>query len=151
MSDWQKILIAVNDTDVAMRAVRYVGEMVVEVNVLSVHLFHVFPDPPPNLIQQDGALEEYKKNKQGKGNQAITRATGILKEYGIKGEVIESDVRMAEGQTISQAVLDAQKKWKCGTVVVGKRGVCKAEEFLFGSISNALAREAHDFAVWVVG
>ena len=38
-----------------------------------------------------------------------------------------------------------------GTVVTGKRGVSKAEEFLFGSISNALARHARDFTAWIVG
>jgi hypothetical protein len=34
---------------------------------------------------------------------------------------------------------------------VGKRGISKAEEFLFGSISNALIHNGRDIAVWVIG
>lgn len=151
MSDWQRILIAVNDAETAMRAVRYVGEVVAAVNVISVCLLHVFPDPPPDYYRKGGTLDEYKKEMVEQGEQVIARASSILYEYGFTAEAIKADIRMAEEKTISQAVLDAQVKWECGTVVVGKRGVCKAEEFLFGSISNALARETREFTTWVVG
>ncbi len=58
---------------------------------------------------------------------------------------------MAEGKTISETLLEAQRMGNFGTVVTGKRGVSKAEEFLFGSISNALARHCNDFTTWKVG
>lgn len=58
---------------------------------------------------------------------------------------------MAEGKTISQVVLEVQAEGSFGTVVTGKRGVSKAEKFLFGSISNALARHSKDFTSWIVG
>lgn len=151
MSDWQKILIAVDETETAMRAIRYVGEVVAAVNVISVCLLHVFPDPPPDYYHKGGTLDEYKKGMHEQGDKVIAQATAILKEYGFTDQTIEADIRMAGEETISQAVLDAQKRWGCGTVVVGKRGVCKAEEFLFGSISNALARESRGFTTWVVG
>lgn len=151
MSEWQKILIAVNETETAMRGVRYVGKMMEAMKVGSIHLLHVFPDPAPNFYHEGGTLEEYQKSMGQKGQKVISHAIEILKEFGFKDESIESEVRMAEGKTISQAVLDAREKWDCGTVVVGKRGVCKAEEFLFGSISNTLARDAKEFTTWVVG
>jgi Universal stress protein family. len=37
-----------------------------------------------------------------------------------------------------------------GTVVIGRRGVSKAEEFLFGSVSTKVMHLAKDCAVWVV-
>jgi nucleotide-binding universal stress UspA family protein len=58
---------------------------------------------------------------------------------------------MAEGRTISEVVLEVQAEGDFGTVVTGKRGVSKAEEFLFGSISNALARHSKNFTSWIVG
>ena len=58
---------------------------------------------------------------------------------------------MAEGKTISAAILDMQVREHYGTIVVGKRGIPKAEEFLFGSISSALVHTGRDVAVWVVG
>ena len=35
-------------------------------------------------------------------------------------------------------------------LVIGRRGVSKAEEFLFGSVSNKLIHHAKDRTVWVV-
>jgi len=57
----------------------------------------------------------------------------------------------AVGYTISQAILDTQTEGKYGTIIVGKRGVSKAEEFLFGSISSALVHNSKNCTVWVVG
>jgi len=58
---------------------------------------------------------------------------------------------MAEGKTISQAIIDEQKSGGFGTVILGKRGLSKAEEFLFGSISSALLHKTRDCAVIAVG
>lgn len=151
MADWQKILIAINGTDTAMKAVRYVGEMVVAVKVAKVWLLHVYPDPPPDFHVNGGTLDQYKEQMEGQGREVILKATEILKEYGFEEKQIVGDIQIANKLSISKAVIEAQKKYGCGTVVVGKRGVSKAEEFLFGSISNALARDSLGFTTWVVG
>lgn len=151
MSDWQKIMIAVNETEAAMRGVKYVGEMMVSVKVTSICLLHIFPDPHPEFYQKGGTLEQYREEMEEQGNKIMVKASNMLKDYGVPEELITFDVRMANNQTISKAIIEEQQKHGCGTVVVGKRGLCKAEEFLFGSISNALSRESHDFTTWVVG
>ena len=81
----------------------------------------------------------------------LQEATIVLEDMGINGRDISQKICMAEGRTISQMVLDIRKEGQFGTVVTGKRGVSKAEEFLFGSISNALARHSRDFTAWIVG
>ena len=75
----------------------------------------------------------------------------MLVEAGIRLDSISRAAHLAVGKTISQMVLDVQREGDFGTVVVGKRGVSKAEEFLFGSISNALIHNGRDIAVWVIG
>ncbi|MBC8317247.1 MAG: universal stress protein, partial [Desulfobulbaceae bacterium] len=75
----------------------------------------------------------------------------LLAECGVDSQNIDTVTRMAAGETISQAILDVQQEGGYGTVVVGKRGVSRAEEFLFGSISNALVHSSGEFTVWVVG
>ncbi len=57
---------------------------------------------------------------------------------------------MADHATISQTILETQTVGKYGTIIVAKRGVSKAEEFLFGSISSSLIHKSKDCAVWVV-
>jgi len=74
-----------------------------------------------------------------------------LAGFGINRNDMTRDIRMAEHATISESIMAVQEEGKFGTIVVGKRGVSKAEEFLFGSISNALVHHTRDCTVWVVG
>lgn len=151
MHDWHRILIAVNNTETSMKAVRFVGEILTASKAISVILLHVYPDPHPDHFKDGGTLESYKEKMNKEGQKTIYEAADVLKDYGFPEEIIHGDIRMAQNISISKAVLAAQQQHKCGTVVVGKRGVCRAEEFLFGSISNDLARETQDFTTWVVG
>ena len=151
MKGWDKILIAVDRTETAMNAVKYVGTIIGTIKPPRISLLYVYPEPPPNFYQKGGLLPDYENEKKQIARQIFSDSSIILKECGIDSENIDSVTRMAEGKTISQTILDVQKEGEYGTVVVGKRGVSKAEEFLFGSISNALVHSSGGFAVWVVG
>ncbi len=148
---WEKILIAVENFEATKRALKYVGIMVGEQKEIQITLLHVYPEPPPNFYQTGGVLQEYKKNKEENARQLLEDARSKLLRNGVTTEQIVFRNCMAEGKTISKAILDILQEGEYGTVVVGKRGVSKAEEFLFGSISNALVHSSGDFTVWVVG
>ena len=51
---------------------------------------------------------------------------------------------------MAQDILEVLKDGGFGTVVIGRRGVSKAEEFLFGSVSNKIIHSVKDCTVWVV-
>lgn len=151
MDDWQSILIAVNDSDDAMRAIHYVGQATQLAETISIHLLYVHPDPPPDYYTKGGTLDAYREIMNDQAKQALETAISKLKKFGVSEKNIKTDVQLAEGKTISQAILQAQKTYQCSTVVVGKRGISKNEEFLFGSISNTLARKTKGFTTWIVG
>ncbi|MFW2365844.1 MAG: universal stress protein [Desulforhopalus sp.] len=151
MDDWQKILIAVNDSDDALRAIRYVAQTTQLADEISIHLLYVYPDPPPDYYSKGGTLDAYNEIMHDQAATAINEAMSQLNRFGVHEKCIETDIQLAEGKTISQAILQAQETYKCGTVVVGKRGISKNEEFLFGSISNTLARNTKGFTTWIVG
>jgi nucleotide-binding universal stress UspA family protein len=52
--------------------------------------------------------------------------------------------------SISDLILHEQQEGGYGTLVVGRRGVSKKEEFLFGSVSSRVVRDAKHCAVWVI-
>jgi len=151
MKNWDKILIAVDKTPTAMNAVKYVGTIIGTLNPPHISLLYVYPEPPPNFYQTGGLLPDYEKQKKELAEQIFHESRSVLKECGVEPENVDAVTRMASGETISQTILEVQKEGLYGTVVVGKRGVSKAEEFLFGSISNALVHSSGDFTVWVVG
>jgi nucleotide-binding universal stress UspA family protein len=151
MDDWKRILIAVNDSDDAMRAIHYVGQTTHLADSISIHLLYVHPDPPPDYYTKGGTLDAYREIMYDHAKQAMKTAISTLKKLGVNEKSIKTDIQLADGRTISQAILQAQETYQCSTVVVGKRGISKNEEFLFGSISNTLARKTKGFTTWIVG
>lgn len=151
MANWNRFLIAVDKSETSMRAVRYVGYMAAGLAGAHICLLHVYPEPPPDFYVQGGRLDRYQMLREERAEMFLTDALTILEAAGIDGKNISQRVCMAEGRTISEVVLEIREEGQYGTVVAGKRGVSKAEEFLFGSISNALARHCRDFTAWIVG
>lgn len=151
MFDWRKVLIAVNDSDDALRAVKYVGNFAAAMAEIEIFLVCVFPDPPPDYYTKGGSLDAYKEIMQYQAGKALDLAVANLNKGGVNSERITRDIQLADGRTISDVILDARERHDCNTLVVGKRGISKNEEFLFGSISNTLARKSGGFTTWVVG
>lgn len=151
MENWNRILIAVDGSDTSERAVRYVGHIASLIDNASITLLHVYPEPPPDYYTRGGRQDAYKRKRDKVAKMMLKEAAFILEGMGVDPSRMESRYCMAEGKTISDAVLEIRAEGNYGTVVAGKRGVSKAEEFLFGSISNALARHSKDFTSWIVG
>ena len=145
MYDWQKILVAVNDSDDALRAIQYVGQVAKFADKVTIYLLYIYPDPPPDYYGKGGTLDAYIEIMHHQADSAIQLAKDRLTKLG------GTEIQLADGKTISQAILQAQKEYQCNTLVVGKRGISKNEEFLFGSISNTIARKTKGFTTWVVG
>lgn len=151
MSNWEKILLAVDGSETSARAVVYVSRIAPLIENVEICIINVYPQPPPDYYTQGGRLNKYITMRESRATAMFTEATKILTEAGVAKDRLSQRVIMAEGRTISEVVLDVQAEGDYGTVVAGKRGVSKAEEFLFGSISNALARHSKKFTSWIVG
>ena len=60
------------------------------------------------------------------------------------------EVITTTGRSIGMDILRIREEGNYDTVVIGRRGVSKAEEFLFGSVSTKVVQSAVDCTVWVV-
>lgn len=150
MADWHKILVAVDDSSLSERVLNYVGEVVGSIDKAEICLLHVYPEPPPYYFTEKHTLQEYREEKEAAAQEVFSRAGQVLAGHAIGEARITTTCMMATGKTFSKTILQVQKDGEFGTVVLGKRGISKAEEFLFGSVSNAVIRECHEFTVWVV-
>ncbi len=151
MGNWYNILVAVDAMESSLSAVQYVGRVAGKIAAVSICLVHIYPEPPPDFYTKGGVREVYQTQRIARAEQIFQRCVEILVTAGIKREAIFCTTHMAEGKTISDTLLEVRRMGDFGTVVTGKRGISKAEEFLFGSISNALAHHCQDFAAWIVG
>lgn len=151
MSDWKRIIIAIDDSPRSINAVEYVGSIAGHLAGVYICLLHIYPEPPPDYYRSGATLDEYKAKQEEKAKALFAQTETILRNHGIAALTITSKCLMADHKSISAAILDMQVREQYGTIVVGKRGIPKAEEFLFGSISNALIHNGRDIAVWVIG
>ena len=151
MNECKNVLIAVDDTPTSDNALHYAADILGNLPDTRICLLHIYPEPPPDYYRNGGSLADYQQEKEDKAAVFISRAEQKLFQAGIAEHAITTLFKMADHATISQAILAIQEAGGYGTIIVAKRGVSKAEEFLFGSISSALVHHSKDCSVWVVG
>ncbi len=151
MNDWKNVLVAVNNTPTSKQALQYAADILGNLPATRIGLLYIYPEPPPDYYRSGKSLDTYKEEKEEAASRFLELAVRELEQAGIEQGSISIMYRLADHATISQAILDVATEGKYGTIVVGKRGVSKAEEFLFGSISSALVHHSHECTVWVVG
>jgi nucleotide-binding universal stress UspA family protein len=151
MAEWNNILIAVDEMESSLKAVNYVARIASKIDTVKICLLNVYPEPPPDYHINGGKLDDYQEQHLAWAERIFKQGIEILTSAGFKRDSIYCTTHMAEGKTISETLLEVRRMGDFGTVVTGKRGVSKAEEFLFGSISNALARNCNEFTAWIVG
>ena len=132
-----KILVGLDASAGAMRAVDYVGTMVSA--YLEVTLYHAVR-----------ALDEEIFHKAEESMKSVfEKATGRLENAGFRRNQITA--RTATGVlSRAGAIIQYALKGEYGTIVVGRRGLSEVEEFPMGRVSNKVIHMAKELAVWVV-
>jgi len=75
------------------------------------------------------------------------------KEMLIKHGLAENniDIKIIDGsRSVADDILKAAKTKNSGTIVLGRRGISKVEEFFIGSVTRKVIQQAVGFTVWVV-
>lgn len=148
--NFKKILIAVDASENARRAVEYTGEIVGNTKGFEITLLHVAKPPERDTFHDDKAWEMKRLEMEANIVAFFKEARGILERKGVDKKFIFERYVEAIGPSISHQILAEQEIGDFGTVVVGRRGVSKEEEFLFGSVSNRVVHYAKNCTVWVV-
>ncbi len=151
MKNLNRLLVAVDNKPASMNAVDSVGQLFSSNSEVEIALVHIYPEPPPDYYRQGHCLAEYQSNKNAEADSMFASCIERLTACRFPKSSIKTICEMAVGKTISQALLDIQKTGEFGMIVVGRRCVSKAEEFLFGSVSNSLVRGSSGCAVLVIG
>lgn len=133
-----KILMAIDASEGAMRALDYIGAMV-DTSHWEVTLFH--------------AIREFDTEELHRAEKSMTSvfetASRHLEKAGFNRNQI--DLKTVTGAHSRAAVIITEAlKGGYGTIVVGRRGLTNVEEFIMGRVSNKVIHMAREMAVWVV-
>jgi len=145
------VLVAIDQSENALKVAEYVGKMMGCHPTVRVTLLNIIRPPSPDIMPDEEERQIYTEKKRSDGNALINKARGILMSFGIPETQIFAKIQVCEKPvSIADQILHEKRECGYGTIVVGKRGMSKKEEFLFGSVSRKIVRECQKSAVWVV-
>jgi nucleotide-binding universal stress UspA family protein len=143
-------LIAVDESESSKRAVLYVADIVGGFPGFAVTLLSIIPEPEKDFFDSEEEKVAWAKEKLDAANRLLNNYQEIMVQAGFPQEKVRIRSCVGEERSLSEAILDTRCNLSCCTVVVGRHHKSKTEEFLLGSTSTRLIREAKNCAVWVV-
>ena len=153
----RKILIAMDDSENAMRAVEYVAKSFKDDHQIT--LFNVVLDTPvicdmnspsltPLFVSQRDTFCSIEDQKKSLVNEALKKAKSLLIEKGFQEENLELKVVENKKGAAKGILEEASKGYD--TIVMGRRGVSGIMDFFLGSISQKVLQSAGDISIVLV-
>lgn len=144
------ILIAVDGSENARRAVLYVADFLGGFPGFRITLLNIIPEPPEDYFKTSEERNAWIESQRHKAEKMLENYRQILIQSGFSEEKVTVKVDIKDCPSVAECILDELKKIKACTIVVGRRGISKKEEFLFGSTSNKIIHYAKNCSVWVI-
>lgn len=155
--DLDRILIGMDSSEGAGRALDYVWKIFGRAHprILLLHVSRGLDSLQPEgeggspqadwLEQVRGELKRAEETMAAVFDECI----GRLEIQGADVSRIKTKI-VTGGYSRSLAIYGEAGEEGCGTIVVGRRGLSRAEEFFMGRVSNKVLQLAEEMAVWVV-
>lgn len=168
MSQRERILLAVDESNAARRAVWYVGRMVSDRPDLYIELYHRLPGLPPELREHGGSEDPKRETELGR---ELSRRIGqwvrsletelaptldelksILMDAGVPSSAVAYyfDEDVSPGESLADALRRTALKRGCRTIALAREHLSGIHEFFHRHASEELIREGDGIAVWVV-
>ncbi len=145
-----KFLVAVDNSENAERAVDYVAQVLGGFD-FRITLFHAIRGAQSmdsgiaHLFFPKESLEEAKAGV----TSVFDKATRRLRDAGFTSNQVST--KLVSGvPSRAEAIIKEAREGDFGTIVLGRRGLSKVQEFLLGRVSNKVIHIIRRRAVWIV-
>ena len=153
----QKILLAIDDSENAIRAVEFVASTFTADNRIT--LFNVVqdtatmcemnsPELTPYFTSQQSSFCLLEEKKKELVNEALQKSKTILLDAGFEEKNITIKAELKKDGVARDIIKEAHSGYNI--IVMGKRGVSGIKDFLLGSISQKVFNLAKDISVLFV-
>jgi nucleotide-binding universal stress UspA family protein len=146
----RKIMIAVDGSANSKRAVQFVGDFFGCYPNITVILINIILEPAPGYFENDAKHQQWIAEQQAESTRQLDEYQRLLVDSGFAEDKVQIRIKCKQAPAIAVCILEEQAELKCCTVVIGRRGLSKKEEFIFGSTSNRILHEANNCAVMVI-
>ena len=153
----KKILVAIDDSENAIRAVEFVANTFTTDNRIT--LFNVVqdtatmcemnsPELTPYFTSQQSSFCLLEEKKKELVNEALQKSKTILLDAGFEENNITIKAELKKDGVARDIIKEAQSDYNI--IVMGKRGITGIKDFLLGSISQKVFNLAKDISVLFV-
>lgn len=157
METEQKILVAIDDSENAMRAVDQVAKIfnpsnritlfsVIQDTITYFNINH--PELTPYFLEQQAHFLEIDEKQKTIVEDAQQKARDILLAAGFKDENITVIARAKAEGIARDIITEAESGYD--VIVMGRRGLSGIEEFLLGSVSQKVLHSIKNISVLIV-
>jgi nucleotide-binding universal stress UspA family protein len=146
----RNILIAVDESENAQRAVTYVGRLLGGIEGFNVTVLHVICEPDEDFFQKETDKNQWYDEYRQRVDQMLDTYRNILIDAGFKPVDVSTHSTIRYCPSMAECILAEKDNAEYSTIVVGRKGLSHKEEFLFGSVSGKIVRTARNCTVWVV-
>ncbi|MCF8053407.1 MAG: universal stress protein [Desulfobacterales bacterium] len=146
----KNILIAVDESENSQRAVSYVGQMLGGVEGFTVTVLNVINEPEEDFFPTEEEKQKWLKEHRQKIDEQLAVYKQQLVDAGFDKDALTTRSILKYCPSMAQCILAERDEKTYSTIVVGRQGLSRSEEFLFGSISSKIVNHAKNCTVWVV-
>jgi nucleotide-binding universal stress UspA family protein len=145
------ILAAVDESENSRRAMDYLARWAACSEEARIVLVHVIKEPSEDVLPDEDERERYIGEKREAAEALLAKAKQGLESLGVPDVRIATKTLSCEPPTtIAEVLLEERGADAYDTMVLGRRGMSKKEEYIFGSVTASLIRDASDVSIWVV-
>lgn len=144
------IMIAVDESENAKAALLFVAGFIGGFRGFRATILSVVAAPDRDLFDSDGERQKWIEDKRESMSVVLERYRQILIQSGFPKTKVRTELVVSYDRPVSSVILEKQKEVCSCALVVGRRGISKSEEFLFGSVSNVLIHSANNCSVWII-
>jgi nucleotide-binding universal stress UspA family protein len=156
-----KLLIPLDGSEGAMRAVEFVANTFGHTPEVEITLIHILPVLPPSLWddghvlseaehqEREGLIANWEKEQEKQWQGIFVQARDMLTQAGIAAEAIHTKFQPQYGD-IAEDILDEAELEGHSTIVIGRRGLTGAKKFFLGSVSHKIVNHARGQSVIIV-
>jgi len=141
------ILISCNDSVSSRAALDFFIRLAFSKDDTHITLLHILRKP---TASEELMGKKFTQEQPVRFKAVLEKARHQLVENGFNPDKIDIELVTESYATISEGIIDQCKRIDCDMVVIGRKRMSKAEEFVLGDVSMKLIRALEKAAVLVV-
>ena len=153
----KKVLLTFDGSEHAFHAINYVSKLA-PFHKMKIVLFNVFSSKPESYLdlEKDPLFSQFtphvmawEMQQKKEIQKSMDKAKQKLLHSGFFPDAVSIKIHNRK-EGIARDIVKEAREGDYGTIVLGRRGLSKAQEFLLGRVSNKVIHIIRRRALWVV-